>query len=238
MNLRIYQIHLMFFFICSISFSQKNMDLNIVRGIKKPDLVGDSILLERNTYYAFKKMEDAAKKDGFNLKIVSAYRGYERQKHIWNNKYNKFTNTHSLEPLKAIKEIIRYSTIPGTSRHHWGTDIDIIDENYSDQENVLMTSKFEKGGVFYNVKKWLDLNSEKFGFYITYNNNPNRKGFDYEPWHYSYAPVSIKILDILMNSEIKKIIEKESINGVEYFNDEFISKYINENILDINPALK
>jgi len=228
----------MFFFICSISFSQKNMDLNIVRGIKKPDLVGDSILLERNTYYAFKKMEDAAKKDGFNLKIVSAYRGYERQKHIWNNKYNKFTNTHSLEPLKAIKEIIRYSTIPGTSRHHWGTDIDIIDENYSDQENVLMTSKFEKGGVFYNVKKWLDLNSEKFGFYITYNNNPNRKGFDYEPWHYSYAPVSIKILDILMNSEIKKIIEKESINGVEYFNDEFISKYINENILDINPALK
>ena len=238
MNLRIYRIHLMFFFVCSISFSQKNMDLNIVRGIKKPDLVGDSILLERNTYYAFKKMEDAAKKDGFNLKIVSAYRGYERQKHIWNNKYNKFTNTHSLEPLKAIKEIIRYSTIPGTSRHHWGTDIDIIDENYSDQENVLMTSKFEKGGVFYNVKKWLDLNSEKFGFYITYNNNPNRKGFDYEPWHYSYAPVSIKILDILMNSEIKKIIEKESINGVEYFNDEFISKYINENILDINPALK
>ncbi len=228
----------MFFFICSISFSQKNMDLNIVRGIKKPDLVGDSILLERNTYYAFKKMEDAAKKDGFNLKIVSAYRGYERQKHIWNNKYNKFTNTHSLEPLKAIKEIIRYSTIPGTSRHHWGTDIDIIDENYSDQENVLMTSKFEKGGVFYNVKKWLDLNSEKFGFYITYNNNPNRKGFDYEPWHYSYAPVSIKILDILMNSEIKKIIEKESINGAEYFNDKFISKYINENILDINPALK
>ena len=228
----------MFFFICSISFSQKNMDLNIVRGIKKPDLVGDSILLERNTYYAFKKMEDAAKKDGFNLKIVSAYRGYERQKHIWNTKYNKFTNAHSLEPLKAIKEIIRYSTIPGTSRHHWGTDIDIIDENYSDQENVLMTSKFEKGGVFYNVKKWLDLNSEKFGFYITYNNNPNRKGFDYEPWHYSYAPVSIKILDILMNSEIKKIIEKESINGAEYFNDEFISKYINENILDINPALK
>ena len=228
----------MFFFICSISFSQKNMDLNIVRGIKKPDLVGDSILLERNTYYAFKKMEDAAKKDGFNLKIVSAYRGYERQKHIWNTKYNKFTNAHSLEPLKAIKEIIRYSTIPGTSRHHWGTEIDIIDENYSNQENVLMTSKFEKGGVFYNVKKWLDLNSEKFGFYITYNNNPSRKGFDYEPWHYSYAPVSIKILDILMNSEIKKIIEKESINGVEYFNDEFISKYINENILDINPALK
>ena len=27
--------------------------------------------------------------------------------------------------IDAINEIIRFSTIPGTSRHHWGTDIDI-----------------------------------------------------------------------------------------------------------------
>ena len=27
----------------------------------------------------------------------------------------------------AIDKIIEYSTLPGTSRHHWGTDIDIID---------------------------------------------------------------------------------------------------------------
>ena len=238
MNLRMCRTCLIFFFVCSISFSQKNMNLNIIRGIKKPDLVGDSILLERNTFHAFNKMKDAAKKDGFNLKIVSAYRGYERQKYIWNNKYNKFTNTHSLEPLKAIKEIIRYSTIPGTSRHHWGTDIDIIDEKYSDEEDVLKTSKFEKGGVFYDIKNWLDLNSEKFGFFITYNNDTKRKGFEHEPWHYSYAPISKKILNTLIKSGLKKIIKKENINGAEYFNDVFISKYISENILDINPDLK
>ncbi|MGY8946470.1 MAG: M15 family metallopeptidase [Flavobacteriales bacterium] len=238
MNLRIHRTCLIFIFICSINFSQKNMDLDVIRGIKKPDLVGDSILLESNTYQAFKIMEDAAKKDGFNLKIVSAYRGYDRQKNIWNNKYNKFTVIHSLEPLKAIEEIIRYSTIPGTSRHHWGTDIDIIDGDYSDVKDVLMTSKFEKGGIFYDIKQWLDLNSEKFGFFITYNNDPKRMGFDYEPWHYSYAPISKKILKKLLKSGLKQIIQKESINGVEYFNDKFIIKYINENILDINPDLK
>ena len=133
-------------------------------------------------------MEEAAKKDGINLKIVSAHRGYERQKFIWNRKFKKFTEEYSLEPIKAIYEIIKYSTIPGTSRHHWGTEIDIIDEDFSDEENVLMSSKYEKKGIFFEVKQWMNSNSEKFGFYITYNNDPERKGFEYEPWHYSYAP--------------------------------------------------
>jgi len=238
MNLRLLRVCLLFFLICNINFSQINMDLDIIRGIKKPDLVGDTILLESRTHKAFEKMANEAKKDGFKLKIVSAYRGYDRQKQIWNNKYNKFTKTHSLEPIKAIEEIIRYSTIPGTSRHHWGTDIDIIDGNFPDEKDVLMSSKFEKGGVFYGIKQWLDLNSKKFGFYLTYNNNPKRMGFDYEPWHYSYAPISKKILNKLIESGLKQIIQKEKINGVEYFNDEFIIKYINQNILDINPDLK
>ena len=63
-------------------------------------------------------------------------------------------------------------------------------------------------------------------------------GFDYEPWHYSYAPVSKKILNKLIESGLKQIIQKENINGAEYFNDEFLTKYINQNILDINPDLK
>tara|TARA_B100001146_G_scaffold218352_1_gene223999 strand:- start:389 stop:1114 length:726 start_codon:yes stop_codon:yes gene_type:complete len=241
MNLNLYRNFLLFFLICNVNFSQKNMNLDVIKGIKKPDLVGDSIMLERNTYKAFKKMESAAEKDGINLKIVSAYRGYDRQKLIWNKKYIKFTTTYSLEPLKAINEIIRYSTIPGTSRHHWGTDIDIIDGNYSDLEDVedvLIASKFENNNIFYDVKQWMNLNSEKFGFFITYNNDPNRTGFDHEPWHYSYAPISKKILKILIESDLKQIIKKEDINGSEYFNDEFINKYVNENILDINPDLK
>ena len=106
MNLNLYRNFLLFFLICNVNFSQKNMNLDVIKGIKKPDLVGDSIMLEKNTYKAFKKMESAAEKDGINLKIVSAYRGYDRQKLIWNKKYIKFTTTYSLEPLKAINEII------------------------------------------------------------------------------------------------------------------------------------
>ena len=214
------------------------MNLDVLQGIKNPDLIGDSIKLEKNTYYAYKKMEKAAKKDGINLKIVSAYRGYERQKFIWNKKYKKFTDENLLEPMQAINEIIRFSTIPGTSRHHWGTEIDIIDENYSEEINVLMSSKFEKEGVFFKIKNWLNLNSEKFGFYITYDNNPERKGFEHEPWHYSYAPISKKMLSLFIKSDLKKLIVKDEINGSDFFSDDFIEKYKREYILDINPLLK
>ena len=228
----------LFFLICNEFYSQATVDLDIIIGKSQSNLVGDSIRLEVNTYKAFKKMEAAAKRDGIYLKIVSAYRGFERQKLIWNNKYEKFTNDFSLEPEKAISEIIRFSTVPGTSRHHWGTDIDIIDGNFPDEENVLVSEKFEKDGLFYKVKNWLDNNSENFGFYLTYTNEKNRKGFEFEPWHYSYKPVSVKYYRALIKTDLKKIIKSLDINGSDYFDESFIDDYIAENIMDINPDLK
>ena len=168
------------------------MNLDILQGIKNPNLVGDSIKLEKNTFLAYKKMEKAALSEGIHLKIVSAYRGYDRQKFIWNRKFEKYTNEYALDPIKAIYEIIRFSTIPGTSRHHWGTEIDIVDADYPDEKDVLKSEKFEKNGIYHKLKNWLDKNSERFGFYLTYNNDSDRKGFEYEPWHYSYKPSSLK----------------------------------------------
>jgi len=165
----------LFFLICNKNYSQITMDLDQLTGINNNNLVGDTIKLETQTYRAFKKMESAAKNDGINLKIVSAYRGYDRQKTIWNKKYERFTDEFSFEPEKAILEIIRFSTIPGTSRHHWGTEIDIVDANYPDEKDVLKSEKFEKNGIYHKLKNWLDKNSERFGFYLTYNNDSDRK---------------------------------------------------------------
>ena len=229
---------LLFLMFCNINFSQNSMNLDILQGIKNPNLVGDTIKLEKNTFNAFNKMQIAAKKDGVDLKIASAHRGYDRQKLIWNTKFKKFTTEFNLKPSQVVYEIIRFSTIPGTSRHHWGTEIDIIDNNYPDEEDVLISKKFEKDGIFFKVKNWLNINSEKFGFYITYNNDPKRKGFEHEPWHYSYAPISKKMLSLFLKSDLKKFIKKEEIKGSEYFTDDFIEKYKKEYILDINKDLK
>ena len=92
----------LFFLICVKIYSQTTMELDQLIGIHNTNLVGDTIKLEVNTYNAFKKMERAAKNDGINLKIVSAYRGFDRQEIIWNKKYDKFTNEFLMEPKKQF----------------------------------------------------------------------------------------------------------------------------------------
>lgn len=81
-------------------------------------IVKNKMYLRKETYIAFLKMEEAAKKDGVNLKITSATRNFNAQKNIWGNKWAGIADLNGLEKFKKILE---YSAAPGTSRHHWGT---------------------------------------------------------------------------------------------------------------------
>ena len=224
-------------------FSFKNFQEEFTRnqliGKGNPDIVGDSYTskMHKTAKTAFNEMKVAAAKQKINIEVISAYRSFERQKEIFEGKYKRFTSER-LSPEKAIDKIIEYSTIPGTSRHHWGTDIDIIDANAPRPTNVLMPENFHGMGAYCNLKMWLDDNSEKFGFFEVYTDNGNRKGFKYEPWHFSYAPVSIPMLKAYKEKiDVKKMLSEEKLLGNEFFSEAFVTKYVNENILDINPKL-
>tara|TARA_B100000123_G_scaffold127537_1_gene94049 strand:+ start:476 stop:1135 length:660 start_codon:yes stop_codon:yes gene_type:complete len=216
----------------------QKVNTEILTGMDNSKIVGDTIQLERETYNAFIKMKDAAEKDGIKIKIVSGFRDFYRQQTIWNNKYKKFTEEFLLDGPSAIQEIIRFSTIPGTSRHHWGTEIDVIDENFKNEKNLLIAKKYEEGGIFNSLKKWMDKNSEKFGFYIVYDDNDKRPGFEYEPWHYTYKPVSDSYQTEFLKLDLRSIISKTKLAGKEFINEEFIKKYIDENIMGISSHLK
>jgi len=217
---------------------QNKFTRNQLIGKGNPDIIGDSYTskMHKEAKIAFQKMKNEASKNGINIEVVSAYRSFQRQKEIFERKYKKFTS-QGLNPSEAINKIIEYSTIPGTSRHHWGTDIDIIDANAPRPTSVLLSDNFHGNGPYCKLKEWLDLHSESFGFYEVYTNNPSRKGFKYEPWHFSYAPVSKPMLQEYKKLNLKAILEEEKVLGNEYFSEEFISKYRSENILDINPNL-
>ena len=150
MNKRNLLCILMLLLASSLMYTQK-INTEILTGMDNSKIVGDTIQLERETYNAFFKMKDAAEKDGIRIKLVSGFRDFYRQQTIWNNKYKKFTKEFSLDGPSAIKEIIRFSTIPGTSRHHWGTEIDIIDKNIATGPGVIDA----KGGciILLNVLK-------------------------------------------------------------------------------------
>ncbi len=148
-----------------------------------------SMYLRKETYKAFKKMYIAAKKDGIHLIIRSATRNFDRQKQIWEAKWNgtRLVNGRNLsktikDPIKRALKILEYSSMPGTSRHHWGTDIDMI---------AFENSYFEKG----KGKKeydWLLSHASQYGFCQPYTqkdkNRPN--GYHEEKWHWTYMPIS------------------------------------------------
>ncbi len=147
------------------------------------------LFVHKDTYEAFKRMHAAAKEDDVHFKIVSGFRSYKDQKSIWEAKWNGARKVEGKDLSKTIKspkeralKILEYSSMPGTSRHHWGTDIDL---------NNLENSYFESGRGLKEYE-WLIANAPKFGFCQTYTSkvNSDRTGYEEEKWHWSYLPIA------------------------------------------------
>ena len=218
---------------------EKEFEYSVMELMGKEDieLYGEGINLRLEAHDDFLKMKKAAYSEGIDLKVISSYRSFERQEIIWERKYMRYTEDDSMPPLKAIDKIIEYSTVPGTSRHHWGTDIDIVDGYRKVEGDVLVPEKFGSGGPYADFKKWMDENSKEFGFFLVYTDEPKRRGFKYEPWHYSYAPISKPMLTAFRRINILQLLRQEEFYGSEHFTTGFIKNYVRNNILDINTAL-
>ncbi len=186
---------------------------------------------------AFLDMHNSALKEGIDISIVSGFRSFERQLEIWNSKYKRYTS-QGLTSLQAIEKIMLYSTIPGTSRHHWGTDIDIIDKKALLSEGELLNEKnYHGNGPFCQLKEWMDKHSETYGFYLTYTANNHRTGFNYEPWHYSYQPIAVDYLGHYLNLDINSALTDANISGKNELNSELLEAYRDSHVLGINPNL-
>lgn len=206
-------------------------------GKSEAQLYNDTLPLAIPAAKAFTKMYKAAKKEGILLEIVSGYRSYERQKSIWNRKY-KANEAAGLSPSENIKKIIEYSTLPGTSRHHWGTDVDLIDGSKTKEGDVLVTEKFHGNGPYVRMKSWMDQNANRFGFFLPYTNDSLRPGFYYEPWHYSYAPLSIPLLQSYLKMDLNKVLITDGLEGRASLTPVFVKEYFEKNILGIDGRLK
>ena len=123
---------------------------------------------------ALEKMFAAAKKDGFDLWVKTAYRSYK-------NQYE--TYTWMLE-FRGVQEAVYYHAVPGTSEHQTGLAVDIVCEK-SGYENDL---SFEKTSEY----QWLRSNCHKYGFTLRYLKGMEHiTGYNYEPWHYRYVGVEL-----------------------------------------------
>ena len=212
-------------------------EIILLTGQGTPTLYGQGYDLIKEAADAYIKMKVAAVKDGFELKVVSSYRSFDRQLAIWNRKF-EINSKEGMDPLENIKKITEYSTIPGTSRHHWGTEIDLISAQPKVDGDVLLANLFEGEGPYAALKSWMDANANSYGFFLAYPKDSLRKGFQYEPWHYSYKPKSKYFLKNYLTIDLKNIFLSHEILGKEIFDEKFIQEYKEDYILGISSKIK
>ena len=111
--------------------------------------------------------------------VQSSTRSFSDQKAIWDGKWNGQRYAREKDPMKKARAILRYSSMPGTSRHHWGTDFDL---------NVLTNEYYETGAgrVLY---RWMTENAGRYGFCQPYTSGRNG-GYNEEKWHWSFRPLA------------------------------------------------
>ena len=160
--------------------------------------------LHTNIVNDFVALQSAAASAGFDLCIASSFRDFNRQSAIWNakfsnkrvvlNKAQQAVELNSLSDIEKCTAIMLYSALPGASRHHLGTDLDIFDKSAvsDDYELQLTPDEYQHGGPFAELSQWLDTHLAEFGFYRPYQHDLG--GVAPELWHISHIAQSEQLM--------------------------------------------
>ncbi len=177
-----------------------------------------AMLLHQQVLKPFADLQTRAAIRGISLQPASGFRSFERQLEIWNAKalgqrpvldsLGRPLDFSLLSDREKVFAILRWSALPGASRHHWGTDIDVWDPGavVSGYRLQLIGDEYEAGGPFFGLNCWLeeilagvDSSVGQDFFRPYYSNGPatvgkpdidNGNGVAPEPWHLSYRPLA------------------------------------------------
>ena len=200
--------------------------------MKPPFAEDNSMYLRKEVYAAFQEMHAAAKADGVDLLIRSATRNFKRQKQIWEAKWTgerkieggKDASKTWPKPADRALTILKWSSMPGTSRHHWGTDVDF---------NAFENDYFEEGKGLKEYE-WLTANAANFGFCQPYTSKTDgRTGYNEEKWHWTYMPTSKIYTDFA-----KARLRDGYIAGFKGADTAKEIRVVQNYVLGINPACK
>lgn len=185
----------------------------------------DMLSLEKPVHQAIveplKRLKAKAASAGFDLRIASGFRDFERQRAIWNAKVQGVRpvlahdeselDIDSLSKPALVQAILRWSALPGCSRHHWGSEIDVYDAAAIDDDYQLQLTVKEAETIFVDFYTWLGDSIKagaSEGFYQPYAED--RGGISPEPWHLSYKPISAEFESVLNERELLDCLRSQS----------------------------
>lgn len=126
---------------------------------------------------------------GFHPTIVSSYRSIDRQKANLQRMINSYLDD-GYSYNDAYARSIQIVAVPGTSEHHLGLALDIVDSSYT---------KLNHQQAKMPTQKWLMEHCWEYGFILRYpENTTDITGIIWEPWHYRYVgtELSLEIRDL------------------------------------------
>jgi len=194
---------------------------------------------------ALADLKNAARGAGIELAVLSGYRDLGRQTAIWNAKFRGTRrligrdgaelDRSQLSERALINAILAWSALPGASRHHWGSDADVIDSAAmpADYRPQLMQQEFAESGPFGRLSAWLTEHAAEFGFFRPYSRD--RGGVMPEPWHLSYAPLAVPALAALTLEVLAEAVGSSSMEGRELVLAQLPELY-DRYVLAIDPA--
>ncbi len=161
---------------------------------------------------AFWKLREKAAKDGWELVLVSGYRSFEGQRLLWNRYFKRATKDETGDDQKMVKTVMRYTSVPGFSRHHWGTDLDISEKTLRGQ---LLTPDEEISSRVLDFYHWMEVNAPRFGFCKVYR---GKKGIIAdEPWHWSFWRLAVAYQHQLETlPSLEKFLRTKGVEGGQY----------------------
>lgn len=177
----------------------------LLLGLDERELVESPLLacrVHRQVLDPLLFLAERAASAGFILKVASSYRSFERQLLIWNNKARGLRSVlndageaidiNALSERDKVFAILRWSALPGASRHHWGTDVDVYGSAHMDADYQLQLTVAETqgDGPYAEFHLWLndELAQGNSDFFRPYAQDHG--GIAPEPWHLSYAPLA------------------------------------------------
>lgn len=198
------------------------------------DTQAPPLRLQPEAATAFQAMQAHAQADGLDLRVASGFRSFARQQAIWERKFHAPNRAH-LSPQDRIADITQWSAIPGTSRHHWGTDMDLYDnQQVAPGALALEPWEYNQGGPCHALFLWLEQHAGTYGFYRPYDKD--RGGVKPEPWHWSYAPVAGEYLNQFQSQHLKHVLAAAQLAGLtpaaDYF-DAYIEAYVRQFVYQV-----
>lgn len=192
-------------------------------GLGTPDLVEfqKGYFVHKDIVADLECLCSLARDCGFSLRLESAYRPFERQLSIWNRKareelalLDEFGRPmeRPQDEEKLMFAILTWSALPGASRHHLGTDLDVVDANACPEGYEVELTPEESTGMFGKFHEFLDSRfaaGDAFGFNRVFV--PGRGKIKPELWHIAHLPTSRRLLENFSLEALRDIYRETDI---------------------------